>query len=188
MRVFLSSLIIIFNLQSWTKADDSIKDFQVEGMSIGESALDYFSKEKIMSGRKVPYEDDSFISMEIDIYGDIYEAVTISYKKNDNNYLLYQLKGIIFIEFNKCIKKKEIVVSDIKKVLENFEEKSYNIDFGESYGKSFAEVTNLYVKNGVVRVWCSKWDKKNKNAQNWKDSLNVDTSTNEFMDWLENAY
>ena len=42
MRIFLTVLILIFGLQSWSKADD-IKDFQIEGMSIGDSLLDYFN-------------------------------------------------------------------------------------------------------------------------------------------------
>ena len=46
MRTFLLVLILIFGLQSWTKADD-IRDFQLEGMSIGDSLLDYFSKKEI---------------------------------------------------------------------------------------------------------------------------------------------
>ena len=36
----------MLSLQSWTKADD-IKDFEVEGISIGDSALDHFSKKEI---------------------------------------------------------------------------------------------------------------------------------------------
>ena len=46
MRVFIVALFIIFSLQSWTKADD-IRDFQIEGMSIGDSLLDYFSESEI---------------------------------------------------------------------------------------------------------------------------------------------
>ena len=46
MRVFIAVLVLIFSLQSWTKADD-IRDFQIEGMSIGDSALDFFSKMKL---------------------------------------------------------------------------------------------------------------------------------------------
>ena len=46
MRVFIAVLVLIFSLQSWTKADD-IRDFEIEGMSIGDSALDFFSKEEI---------------------------------------------------------------------------------------------------------------------------------------------
>ena len=41
MRVFLTVLILIFSLQSLTKADD-IRDFEIEGISIEKSALNYF--------------------------------------------------------------------------------------------------------------------------------------------------
>ena len=40
MRVFIAVLVLIFSLQSWTKADD-IRDFEIEDMSIGDSLLDY---------------------------------------------------------------------------------------------------------------------------------------------------
>ena len=46
-RLFLI-FMIFFSLQSWTKADD-IRDFQIEGMSIGDSLLDYYSKKILKS-------------------------------------------------------------------------------------------------------------------------------------------
>ena len=46
MRVFITVLVLIFSLQSLTKADD-ISDFQIEGMSIGDSLLDFFTKKEI---------------------------------------------------------------------------------------------------------------------------------------------
>ena len=50
MRVFISVLILIFSFQSLIKADD-ISDFEIDGMSIGDSLLDYFSKDKIINAR-----------------------------------------------------------------------------------------------------------------------------------------
>ena len=41
MRMFLTILILILNLQSFTKADD-IQDFEIEGMSVGDSLHDHF--------------------------------------------------------------------------------------------------------------------------------------------------
>ena len=38
--------LILFSFQTSSWADD-IRDFQIEGMSVGDSLLDYFSKEKI---------------------------------------------------------------------------------------------------------------------------------------------
>ena len=45
MRVFLTVLTLIFSLQSLTKADD-ISDFEIEGMSIGDSLVNHFTKKK----------------------------------------------------------------------------------------------------------------------------------------------
>ena len=46
MRVFIAVLVLIFSFQSLTKADD-ISDFEIEGMTIGDSLLDYFSEKEI---------------------------------------------------------------------------------------------------------------------------------------------
>ena len=48
MKIILSLLIIIFSVQPWTKADD-IRDFEIEGMSIGDSLLDYFTEDIILN-------------------------------------------------------------------------------------------------------------------------------------------
>ena len=45
MRVFIAVLVLIFSFQFWSRADD-IRDFQIEGMSVGDSLLNYFSEEK----------------------------------------------------------------------------------------------------------------------------------------------
>ncbi|WP_415324045.1 hypothetical protein [Candidatus Pelagibacter sp. Uisw_127] len=46
MNRLILILILTLNFQSWTKADD-IRDFQIEGMSVGDNLLDHFSKEEI---------------------------------------------------------------------------------------------------------------------------------------------
>ena len=46
IKRFLIILVLIFNLPNLSIADD-IRVFQIEGMSIGDSALDYFSEEEI---------------------------------------------------------------------------------------------------------------------------------------------
>ena len=54
MRIFLSVIIIIFNLQSKTIADD-ISDFQIEGISVGDSALNYFSKSELEERERIGF-------------------------------------------------------------------------------------------------------------------------------------
>ena len=56
MRIFLAVLVLIFIFQSFTKADD-IRDFEIEGISIGDSALNYFSKKtKLVHNCRYAYQ------------------------------------------------------------------------------------------------------------------------------------
>ena len=48
MKRLLLILILTFNFQSWTKADD-IRDFEIEGMSVGDSLLSYVNEDQIKS-------------------------------------------------------------------------------------------------------------------------------------------
>ena len=45
-RTFIITLILIFGLQSSSMAED-IKDFEIEGISIGDSLLNHFSDSEI---------------------------------------------------------------------------------------------------------------------------------------------
>ena len=47
-KIFFATFLLVTSLsfQSWVKADD-ISDFQIEGMSIGDSLLDFYSKAEI---------------------------------------------------------------------------------------------------------------------------------------------
>ena len=64
-RLFLI-LILTFNFQSGIKADD-IRDFEIEGMSIGDSALDFFNKKDI-SNNTWEYPNKKFKRVQNDSY------------------------------------------------------------------------------------------------------------------------
>ncbi|MDC3139231.1 hypothetical protein OA516_01125 [Candidatus Pelagibacter sp.] len=185
MRIFLAIIILCFSLQSLTKADD-IRDFQIEGMSIGDSALDFFAETTIMSGLNVSYNDDSFYGREIKIDSDTYESISLTFKKNDEKFIIYQIKGMVYLNFDKCLKKKEIVISQIKEILQNQIENSYRGQYDKAYGESFAEVTDLKINGGFIRVWCDTFDKNFERTKNWKDTLSVDASSEEYGEWLNN--
>ena len=59
MKRLLLILILTFSFQTLTKADD-IRDFEIEGVSIGDSLLDYFSKDQIENNNlKANYKNKS---------------------------------------------------------------------------------------------------------------------------------
>ena len=66
MRGLIAVLVLIFSFQSWTRADD-IRDFQIEGMSVGDSLLDYYSEKEINKSRKVTkYKDKTYTTAQLD--------------------------------------------------------------------------------------------------------------------------
>ena len=87
MRVFIAVLVLIFSLQSLTKAED-IRDFEIEGISIGESLLDYFTLDEIKRYKVQYYKDDTYSSVTIfpnatSINLKFYDTIVLSYKTND---------------------------------------------------------------------------------------------------------
>ena len=78
MRVFLAVLVLIFSLQSWTKADD-ISDFEIEGISIGDSLLDYYNEEEILTQKKITgflYPNKDYFTARLqNNFGNIFEPI-----------------------------------------------------------------------------------------------------------------
>ena len=92
-----------------SKADD-IRDLQIEGMSIGDSALDFFSETLIKNGTKSnpmnsakqKYEVTTIYTKKTGNYINVadfdfavFEAVEIIYKKNDSNFKIEAVSGSI---------------------------------------------------------------------------------------------
>ena len=107
MKIFSLILFFLFSFQTWSNADD-IRDFEIEGMSIGDSLLDYFSKKKI--DQEQFFEAEQGDNKEVARFyirekkGN-YDWITISYKTSDKRYTIIELSGFIFLPFNECIKK-----------------------------------------------------------------------------------
>ena len=97
MKRLLLILILTFSFQSWTKADD-ISDFQIEGMSIGDSLLDYISESEIKKNKKNWFKNKKYsISTfrNVSNFSNFYDEIQIIFKTKDKN------KNIEGIEANK---------------------------------------------------------------------------------------
>ena len=120
MKVFLTVLVLIFAFHSWTKADD-IRDFEIEGMSVGDSLLDYFPKylidEAINKSSSLYYKNKKYVQIgasykkvyKLNITSKTYDDLSIVLKPNDNSYKIYSIGGRIFckdIEICKSKKKR----------------------------------------------------------------------------------
>ena len=120
MRFFLF-VLILFSFLSVAKADD-IKDFQIEGMSIGDSALDYFSKKSIdVATFNVAPNNDKYVYANLKSrLNKNYDKVEIYYKKNDEKYIIEAIAGTVNVKsINECKKKQKAISEEIKSIFPN---------------------------------------------------------------------
>ena len=175
------------SLQSLTKADD-ISDFEIEGMSIGDSALDFFSESEIKSNKQNYYKKKDFIPVYIVKSFKIYEGIQFHYKKSDKSYKLHAVSGIIeYNNIDDCYDKMKEIDQEFKSLFKN----SDRSDNGkrkhpeDTSGKSIQWGIYYFLpSDDVAVVSCFDWSKK----MNYPDHLRISLVTGEFNSWAETAF
>ena len=185
MNKFLLILILIFSLQSWTKADD-IRDFQIEGMSIGDSALDYFSEEKINSNiGETGYKSDKFyaVSIEDSTKFENYEFLVFHFKKNDNKYIIHSISGNSSMEIKSCLNKQKEIYEEISELFTDVKKRDMGKRKHPAYEKSYTyDMYFQFKSKDLVAVSCYDFSEK----LSFEDKLLIAIDTKEFNDFLSN--
>ena len=187
-KKFLAIIILNLCFIIPSQADD-IKDFEIEGISVGDSLLNFYSEEKIKNSELLHYPNSrKFYQIALLIESGKYDALNINLKEGDKKYVVHSIKGLKDYD-NKhkdCLKEKNII-SEISSIVKNTKEIKYESNFSNRFGKSFSIGTTFEVGNGRITAFCVKWDKKNKDviSRNWIDTLNVNMASSEWMNWID---
>ena len=192
MKKFLATLILILMFQTPSQADD-IRDFQIEGISIGDSALDYFSKKEIKKAikEKITYPNSQKFSM-LTFYLHknlkIYDSVQINHLTKDKKLIIYGISGINYFEnsINECKKEKKIIVNELSEIFKNSEKinRKKKHEYDKS-GKSFIHQTLFdLISEDQIRVECYDWSKKMTKKHVLDDQLVVSILHKEFSNFL----
>ena len=191
MKRLLLILILIFSFQSWAKADD-IRDFQIEGISIGDSLLDYFSTNEIKEMTINNYPgSDKYVQLNFNIKRklNIYDSLAFHVKKNDKNFIIHSLKGGIYYKnnFNECMDKKKELVENLKLTFNKIKSEDYDFKYQIDDGKSIAYINAFAFKNNdKIRTWCVNWSEVTEKKRNFVDNLALSISPRYFLKWLYN--
>ena len=162
MRIFLSFLILIFSFQSWTKADD-IREIEIEGMSIGDSLLDFYSQEEIKNNKVDWYKSDRYITIKIVKNFDIYDNLQISFLKKDFKKKISAIDGIVYYNnIEKCHKKIDEIYEEIKSVVPNLNDEGIltYVHSGDPTGES--KITDYVLENNnhdEIQIACYDYSK-----------------------------
>ena len=194
MRLFIAVLVLIFSFQSWTEAED-IRDFQIEGMSIGDSLLDYFTEDKIKKNNRnyTHYKSNKFyvVGMDYENSFKVYDVLDIHLKTNDKKYIIKGIAGVIYFikNINDCYKQQDDIVSELSQIFKTAEidDEGITVHPADKTGKS--KTTDIYFdfKSGdAAKVSCFDWSEKMSKKFRYGDHLRVEIANNELREWLIN--
>ncbi len=205
MKKIFFLIILVLSFQTLSLADN-IRYFQIEGMRIGDSALDYFSESQLENNEQgwhnYSYKEYSTSFMP---GKGIYNWFLVSYKNDDDNFIIKALAaGLEKNNFNtkECNNNLDVVALDLSEIFKNTareEKKSYKLkaDAARIYpftGKS--TVTSLsfnFLDGAKIILACYNMDKEAKENDsfltsilNQNDSFRIEARSSAFVNYLNN--
>ena len=147
-------LVLLTSTNAYT---DNIKDFKIENISIGDSALDYFTESQL-DNSELDWFNYSYKEYSTSLLPGrgIYDWFKITYKNEDYNYIIEGLVGIVVkknYEEDKCNKQLDSTTLNLSKLFKNTkseEKKTYRVVYDPS--KIFQE-TNLSGKSKLTSIF-----------------------------------
>jgi len=192
MKRLLLILILTLCFQSLAKADD-IRDFEIEGMSIGDSALDYFTEDEITKNIKWHYNNDKknneFVIVEFYNYKSAkqYDGIQIAVKPKDKEYKIYVIAGAIQYENTKiedCYSEMQKIDTELLDVFPSSdrEEKIQKLKADKTGKSNVNSVYYFFTDGGNASVQCYYYS-KNFPGSNSKNNLRVGIRSKEYREW-----
>ena len=190
MKVLVAVLVLIFSFQSWTKADD-IRDFEIEGLSIGDSLLNFIAENQIKKAiAKLQFPNDKYIIYRFDkmINTEQYDWVSVTTKKNDPKYIVTNIAGAIdYNDLDKCLLLKKEIEDSIESLFNAVEKQEDEYpSLQDKTGKSIVYGTQYYFKpypsNEAISVNCYHMSKNS----NIRKSLKVAVNEEDYAYFLLN--
>jgi len=209
MKKLLVLLFSLFLLSSTSVFADDISDFQIEGISIGDSLLDYMSEEEILEEIEGNKNEHLYLK-EPNKYSVIYSLkhidniTTYEYlsfitrnkgtnkyitNKNENEkYTILSVRGIIrYIEdFDSCIQKRDEIVESLSMMFQNAIKNEWSQSHSaDPSGNSIIDAISLVFDSGdYVQVHCSNWEETLRIKNNYSEGLSITIRSKEIDSWL----
>ena len=201
-KIFFFSILTL-TLQHPSLAD-GFQDFKIEGMSIGDSALNYFDERQLEDGEQ-GWHNYSYKEYSTSLMPGkgIYDWFLVSYRNDDYSFKIEALAGgleKINYDNRECNNRLDSVALSISEKFKNTRQnkKKYELsaDASRKYpftGKSTVTSQSFnFIDEGEIILSCYYMDKEaNKNSNfmmsilNQKDSFRINVQSHAFINYLK---
>ena len=206
MKKILGTVVLGLLLSTSAYTDD-IKDFEIENISIGDSALDYFTESQLEGG-ELDWFNYSYKEYSTSLLSGkgIYDWFKISYNSYDDNFIIEGLVGIVVkkkYDDDKCNKELDTVALDISELFKNTKKgkkQLYKVLYNprkifqepNPSGKSMVTSISFNFKNeGKIILSCYNMDKATNQIDspikdiNQFDTFRIDIRSKILANYLE---
>ena len=205
MKKLLVLLFSFFLLSSPSVFADDISDFQIEGMSIGDSLLDYMTEDEIFEEIKFT-KDNYYYLNEPNKYTEVYlrkefpvykAGLSVFFKNNSSNkyvtnknekYKIVFIRGRInYVEdFSSCTIKRDEIVKVLSEMFPNIEKQEAVLvhPLDPSGNSIIDDITFNFNSGDELRASCSDWEEVFRNKNNYTEGLSIAIQSKEIGNWL----
>ena len=184
MNRLLLILVLMFSFQSFTKADD-IRDFEIDGLSLGESLLKFYDKKDLTTNTADYYSDNTYASQGFyTTEGSLYEGIQVSYLTNDKKFKAEAINGELDFpnDINNCYRKMDEVKKVIVDSLPNIAP-SKKVTFNNSAHGIFTYIDFIFDSGDLITISCYDYDGT---KFSWIDIFRLSLETKEYRKWIDN--
>ena len=204
MKKLLILLFSIFLLSSPSVFADDTSDFSIEGISIGDSLLDYMTEDEILESieeTKDHYyhlnEPHKYAQIDLNKGLRTYDWISVLVKNNSTNdyitnknelFTIKYISGFISFEekFDDCIIERDKLVAVLSKMFPNANKREFTRSYKPDDSGNSVEDKKIFDLKGksTVAATCVDLDETYRLKGNFTEGLRVAILPKEINDWL----
>jgi hypothetical protein len=198
------TLLLLFSLffvnspavlaEEFTYEEEKMRNFEVLGMSIGDSLLDFmpevdifYAIEKYKSSKRYSHlkEPHKFLEITVPKQEDyLYDGAEVFIKNTiPRDYTIYGIRGYRYYieDFDACIKRRNQIVEILTDFFPDAETGSKVVEDNKSITDTFS--IGYIAKNRLIDVSCLDHEETYRLKNNFREGLTFAIRNKEFSDW-----
>jgi hypothetical protein len=190
MQRFLIIIFLVLSPITLANSDD-IREFEIEGISIGDSLLDYYSQSEINEAltNATYYKNKKFVEIFLSYKKDEFDKLQVAFLTKDK---FYKIEKIMMIknfsnQIEKCKEYKENFIKNSSEFLNLTDRMDANqTALADPTGNSFKYIsTYFYPLGGFFNFTCSDYGKEIYDKNGWEDSFAVSVGSQKMLEYLQ---
>jgi len=195
-KLFIYICFFVFILSPLSFADD-ISEFEIEGISVGDSLLKYMSRAEIENNLSYVYKDlDKYIGKDVAQISynknlKIYDEIHLDFKTTDDIFEIVALNGVLYYEdnINECYQKQLQLVEELKLIFKGVDVRKEGPKNHSAYPNGEVKYTRYAFfinenEHSNLEVFCIDIVEELKKT----DRLTLNLKSKEFNDYAGKIY